>query len=215
MRDRVEDLDDAGFTLAEVLIAISILALITSLATSAILFAISATERGGVSSHERRVLAVRAVLETSIGGARPVFAAGEDGLALAFQGDRHRLQFVTRAPSPTEIPGLYGAEVFFRPGHRGGNLIMRFWPFSADDAEAANPTRVRETMLVAGVEELTFEYGTLDNSGSWLWTEQWREDSELPQMLKLGAKGTWDNVVFDLDWKIALELSGNERSGAN
>lgn len=203
------DTGEAGFTLSEVLIALAILTLIASLSSAAIVFAIRATENTGSSTQDRRLQAVRDLVETTLGQAMPIFGLDDGGtLGLRFEGEEGRVLFVGPAPVPAEIPGLFVIELSHSNENQRTPLILRYWPHQVTQDDSTLPVLARNTVLLNDVDQFEIRYGTVSSDGRWDWAEQWQSDADkLPQAVRMIASSSNDEGQFTTEWFVGLPLS--------
>jgi prepilin-type N-terminal cleavage/methylation domain-containing protein len=103
----------AGFTLIEVVIALTLVAALLAIMFSGLRVGLAAWRQGDARAEQlQRVRSLNQLLVRAIGGAHPyrVDAAGPDPAPPAFQGERDRLTFVTaRPPVPLAAPLAFTA----------------------------------------------------------------------------------------------------------
>ena len=170
-----------GFTLIEVILAVSILAVVVLLATTALRVGLRAWEAG-----QRRVdlqqenRAVVELVSESLAGAFPYLGRlgqNPDRVVL-FQGEPGEVRFVTSAPPlALDAPvAPFHAVVLGRKGETALRLMERLVP--NDDPFAAGPERV----LSRSVTRFTLAYR--DESGAWQDTWDGREAGGLPTAIR-------------------------------
>jgi general secretion pathway protein J len=171
----------AGFTLIEVILAVSILAVVVLLATAALRVGLRAWEAG-----QRRVdaqqesRALVELLSEALAGAFPYqgrLGQNPDRVML-FEGEPEEVRFVTNAPPLTlDAPAVpFHAVVLGLKGQETLRLIERLMP--AEEPFGPGPERV----LSRSVMRFTLAYR--DESGAW--QEKWdaREAGGLPTAVR-------------------------------
>ena len=174
--------DGRGFTLIEVILAVSILAVVVLLATTALRVGLRAWEAG-----QRRVdaqqesRAVTELVTEALAGASPY--QGRLGLApdrvVLFEGEAEEVRFVTSAPPLTLDASLapFHAVVLGRKGQDALRVIERLVP--NDDPFAPGPEQVLSRSITR------FNLAYRNESGEW--QERWdgREANGLPSAVRV------------------------------
>jgi prepilin-type N-terminal cleavage/methylation domain-containing protein len=162
----------AGFTLIEVVIALTLVAALLAITFSGLRVGLAAWRQGDIrAEHLQRVRSLNQLLVRAVGGAHPYRgdAAGPDPAPPAFQGERDRLVFVTaRPPVPLAAPIAFTAVSL---SLEDTGLTVR---------EAALPSRDPFGGLVPvladpGVTALQFRYLRGEDR---TWAERWDASAE-------------------------------------
>jgi general secretion pathway protein J len=178
---------EAGFTLVELLTAVTLLALLTTLVFGAIKYAGRAwaeTDHRAVAAAD--LSAVQAVFSHAIAGAYPAFAlADPTDREIAFNGAGEWLALV--APLPAAIAsGVEAQQRFFVEGEGRSRALVMGWRLdlpSSDEATALPENRVR---LLDRVRSLRFAYyGTADPTQAPTWLERWSGYTKLPELVRV------------------------------
>lgn len=174
----------AGFTLLELLIAITLLGLLMAALFGGLRLGARAWDR----SEERldqsaRLQAVQNFLRDRLAQAYPLYADDESGrLRLGFEGDGAEVRFVTLMP---EYLGTGFAELVLAVEERpdAKDLVVRWRHFELAPLEEAEP---QIKVLLEDIEALEIAYfGALARGEPAMWHEQWLEGSALPQLVRL------------------------------
>jgi general secretion pathway protein J len=174
--------DGRGFTLIEVMLAVSILAVVVLLATAALRVGLRAWESGQRRAdlqQEGRAL-VELVSEALVGAAPYEGRLGQSPQRVVlFEGEPEEVRFVTSAP-PLMLDAQatpFHAVVLGRKGRDALRLIERLMP--ADEPFAPGPERVLSRSITR------FSLAYRDESGAW--QERWdgREARGLPTAVRL------------------------------
>ncbi len=205
-----------GFTLLEVLLAISLLAAALVLAFGILRAAGATVERGEtIAARNERIRAVSMFLRQRIAGTQGL-AFGLDassGRTLRFEGDARSLRFVADLPDYLGRGGPHLHEIKLGQDEGKPALLVNFQMLQGDQVlPSARPPEplARE---VAGVE---FAYRAVDVSGNLgPWLPQWTAVDALPQQVRLrirDARGAWPETVVAL--KLSVPVPGAGQVGA-
>ena len=178
-----------GFTLVELVMAITILALIVGSITAGLRLASVTIERGeDIAREAARLRAVVGVMERSIRSADPLPVSVGGHTKFFFIGTDKRLMFLT-----AQSAAVFGAEgsrlVSFHEiyGPGGGLAVSTVSPFRAEGLDMwegiENPR-----ILAPGAQDLEFSYSPgPDKFGSWEWLPEWdpRERGGLPAAVRV------------------------------
>lgn len=202
---------DAGFTLLELLVSITIVSLLATTALMAWRVGASGWQKANERlARDRAVLAVHQLLEEQMAAMVPYQALPPKGAKeLFFQGEPQTARFVSRYSLGQRMrSGLYLVE--YQVAERPGGtrlLLLNEWPVSSQEAlgawllgtETSPQGKIlrfsafergpQTVMLLDGLQECGFEYyraGTPLKPG--VWTEQWTAmDDELPRAMRIRA----------------------------
>jgi prepilin-type N-terminal cleavage/methylation domain-containing protein len=173
--------DRRGFTLIEVILAVSIVAVVVLLATAGLRVGLRAWETGQRRADlQQESRALVELISESLAGTFPY--QGRRGLSpervVLFHGEPEAVHFVTSAPPLTlDVPAApFHAVVLGRKENEALTLIERLVP--ADDPFAAGPERV----LSRSVTRFSLAYRDEDGN----WQERWdaREAGGLPTAVR-------------------------------
>lgn len=176
----------AGFTLLEVLIAITLLALLMGMAFSALRGAISATRSGERTVNwTNQTRTVQEFLRRQLGHAMVIpFERMEDtGENHVFEAGRDELRFVAPLPGHLANGGphvqwitISGDQILFDHSQLNG--------YDHSDPKANNPRD--PVVLMEGFASAHFEYRGLEETGELGdWSRQWDNVQQLPLMVRL------------------------------
>jgi len=219
----------AGFTLIEVLIAMTLLSIMVVLLFSSLSICAQSWEQGERKMAEvNEVAVVYNFFQRHLSSARPLwndFADGngepganrpETGAAtenkdktFSFQGKKKSLQFVSIFPASA---GRAGMQLFsIQPQQHAKEQLIKvtltpFFPLT-EDAE----WRPEQEILLKHVSDFTLAYFGADDTGKSRWQDEWLEKGVHPQLVKISISTT--NGVFWPEMIIALKVAG-ETGGA-
>ena len=197
-----------GFTLIEIVLAMTLLGAMMIMLYSGLAFALRSWDVGeasGRATADRRIgehFLRRELLELF-----PMRWKDPNMVKVAFTGDPERLQFVSSRPAGIAAGGLalVGVEVEgdARRGER--NLVMRR-AMPDDEAKDFGPLGEAEaSVLLANVDSVRFDYfGSESDFGEPRWFDAWKVPSRLPQIVRMRVKLADGTVLPDMAMRIML-----------
>jgi general secretion pathway protein J len=196
----------AGFTLLELLIAITLLGLLMVALFGGLRLGARAWERSEERLDEvARLQVVENFLRDRIAQAYPLVAEDETSASrLTFEGQPDGLRFVTLMP---EHLGTGFAEFTVAVvDHAGGRDLVAQWRRVEDPSDALEAVREDEEpqvkLLLEGVESLELAYYGAPGRGEPIaWREQWLEARALPDLIRVrivfaeGDRRRWPDLI--------------------
>jgi prepilin-type N-terminal cleavage/methylation domain-containing protein len=172
---------ESGFTLVELLVSITLFALLSVLLAGAL----RTGSRAAASGEERidRTTEI-AVAETAIrgqlAGALPV--AGASSAVLLFDGRSDGVDFVGFPPAYLAPGGFHRLSLEIVPSASGQQLVLRWHPL----AEVPDEGGLRPAILLDHLEHVAFAYyGARDYAEAPQWREEWQGAIRLPSLIRL------------------------------
>ncbi len=166
----------SGFTLVELMVAITVLALVTLIIGNGFRLGMDAWGKGErETSLTQRFRVLSGMLSQQIKSSYPYEIDVEDEKAVLFQGDEDSILFATAiADKP------YGGFRWVRYSTEEGVLFMKegFLP----DKEFEEKTKGKEEIVDSDVVEFKLEYYSLDDEE---WKESWDYGENLPGAVKV------------------------------
>ena len=219
---------DRGFTLVELLIALSLVALITVLLYSGLRLGTRAWE--GVEASAERTGGLRLAhnfLTRALAQARPVRLVFDGESRLVFSGDEEGLELASLLSQHVGIPGLYVLRITLEADGADRRLVLTRWLLhgdvlaGTDEVPAWEPFEGSETLtrageldqdlaagvygsslLLSGVDEFRLAYfGVADGSDEPQWHETWLQPFALPLAVRLRlttTDQTWPDLLIPL-----------------
>lgn len=175
-----------GFTLIEVVIAASLLAVGLALVFASIRGAMRATERAEIQAQrEERLRAVQGFMRAQITAAMPIAYQfnPETGEANFFALSSTKLEFVSNMPGYLSRGGPYLQTLELVPGEGGQRLVFQHQMLST---EGPLPAEREPVVLFEGIAEAGFDARTIDEASRVSpWRSQWNSSAQLPPMVRL------------------------------
>jgi len=189
-----------GFTLIEVLIAMTLIGLIVTLLFNGLRLAGRAGESVATEADRvHTVLAVQRALRARLEQARPYRlrdVAGE--VTLAFYGAPDRLRFIAPLPSRLGPGGLYWIELHaaHESAAESAPLMLEYWPFDPGLKPAGAGSPHRQKVLLADVEFVRFRYLGDDSATDGQWLRNWQDRRTLPTAIRLEVAVANDRHIW-------------------
>jgi general secretion pathway protein J len=178
-----------GFTLVELLIAITLLGLISSVTYGAIWTAsrsLRTVEQQVELNDGLRV--TQEFMRRSLSQARGLLAVQEGRMQVLFSGAPQSLAFIAPAPLQRGHAGglyLYQIELVKR-GERRNTLRLSYEQYVTGREPDAEPLAQGESLLLEGVAKLSFSYYGSDEPGATAqWLDEWPRRDILPQLVRM------------------------------
>ena len=194
-----------GFTLIEILLATTLLALGLALAFATLRASTATVERGeAIAARSERMRAVDGFLRRRLASATPIaFAIDEDsGRMVRFIGEPERMRFVADLPDYLGRGGPHLHDVAVLDAGDGARLAVSF-AMVASGATIEDPDARPPETLVPDLAQARFRYRGLGEDGLLgEWTDTWEQVDMLPLQVsvELASRGggTWPPVVVML-----------------
>ncbi|MEE9356364.1 MAG: prepilin-type N-terminal cleavage/methylation domain-containing protein [Methylococcaceae bacterium] len=192
-----------GFTLIEVLIAMSLLGIMMVLLFSSLRTCVRNWDAGEEKMIKvSRMSSVQHFFRTRLSEVKPMmddFSGDDDESVFAFQGTEETLQFVSSLPASSGRQGLQLFNVGLKSASRSGSssLYVNLTPFlpTANDEEWAED----EVIVLEGVDQIKFSYlgsESLNEEPEWL--EDWEEKFKLPMLIKISISLADETIWPDM-----------------
>jgi general secretion pathway protein J len=170
---------EVGFTLIEVIVALTIMSLVVIVAFSGLSIAIDSWERGSrrLDELDRRVTVER-LLKRQLAVASPArFFQLEGETFSLFRGSPERLEFISDYSLADGSADYRKIDYFIRDGgfYYGETAIFDYTP-SENEQE---PTR-----LLAKFSRVSFQYLGMAQNGRFEWVEDWKQRTALPRAVR-------------------------------
>ena len=201
---------ESGFTLLELLVSITIFALLMVVLTGALQLGSRQVKRlTGQVDRTTDVALAQNFLRTHLGAAQPLVASSGDSKVIQFDGEPNGIEFVATAPESVRLGGLQVLTVAYRQAKGGadGQLVVGWRPLrEGPDAPAASPP---PTVLLDHVRAAKFVYyGPPTPKDAADWQTDWKRMTYLPLLVRVSV--TFANGDAMPDLTVALRLSSSE-----
>lgn len=198
-----------GFTLIEILIAMTLLSIMMVLLFGSLKICAESWERGEKKISEvSDVSAVVNFFQRHLTVARPLwndFKAGER--VLSFQGKAQSLQFVSSFPTSAGRAGLQLFSVELVSENAGNVLKVTLKPFFP--IPEGEEWLEEKEILIRNVSRFSLAYfGSEDGLSESRWQDDWLERDRPPRLVKI--KIDLDNAIFWPEMMIDLKMAGSD-----
>ena len=180
-----------GFSLLEILAAMTLVAMILAMAYTGLSTSIRAVERGeAVVERTNRLRAAQEFLRKQISRTMPLawHTDERDGTRFVFEGNRDGLRFVAPMPGYLGRGGPYVQTLRVAEGENGLQLEFTHHILNGFDSEAAEEDQAeREAVaLLDGIDEARFSFLRVGEDGEELeWVEEWEDPSLTPLIVRI------------------------------
>lgn len=200
-----------GFTLIEVMLAMTLLSIMVVLLFSSLRICAESWDKGEAKIAQVNEKAVAyQFFKRHLSSARPLKDDfSDDKVSFSFQGSEHQLQFVSHFSMSAERKGLQIFTVDFE-GDDNNNITVALKPFYplADEQQ----WQQEKEILLENVTTFELAYfGKDKNAKEERWLNQWQDRHVLPRLVKikieLADQSDWPDMVFD------MKMAGTRRMG--
>jgi general secretion pathway protein J len=196
-----------GFTLVELLVALTILSLISGMMFGSLRVGVTIAEKVDWQvSRSQRIHLVQRTLRKQLQQAMPVLKTGQlaDG-SLDFAASSNQVTFV----APLTFGAVHGSlhrvslSILDDPGQFTGakKLVLRFRLLVPDDDFRFPGYETREYIVLDQFVDAEFAFLGAAGHGDMQWQDEWSEDHEIPNLIRLriryldGDVTTWPDLV--------------------
>lgn len=201
-------LNQHGFTLIEVLIAMTLLSIMVVLLFGSLKICAESWDRGeSKMSQVNEIGVVYSFFQRQLTTAIPIWDdfSVADEKTFSFHGDEHSMQFVGEFPASASRGGLQLFSIDLDDEKSGRQIVdtqinVTVKPFLPvlDDKGLAK----EQVTLIKHVKALAFSYFGIDDTSELSWQTTWLERDSLPQMVKIHIEREdgmyWPDMVVDM-----------------
>ncbi len=192
-----------GFTLVEVLIALTLLGIMMTLFMSTFRAGIRNWDAGeSLASANGNQFVVQNFLRSYLENARPVIDdfTDENESEFSFRGDKHRVIFVAGLPANQDRGGLWRFSLSLEKNGRSDDLVVNvepFFPEIDEDAELSETLTLLSNVKVFDVSYFGKDQVTAQDED---WNDDWEDKTELPSLIKIELEvedqKQWPDIVI-------------------
>lgn len=212
MRRRAPRRVDAGFTLLELLLALSLLSLLIAALMGGLQLGRKVFDAGRANQAAGDLEAAATALTNLLARAYPaVTVDANKGQKPVFVGRPDSCFFVSLSNGDTQQGGLLFTEIGLEPGNAGADLTV--WSAVYRDAAVASITRdsMRETEAARNVSYLNLSYfGMLEDGKPPRWSDSWINVSRLPLLISVRFGATRFGRPIDVSFNVALRQQAQQ-----
>lgn len=184
----------AGFTLMEVLIAATLLAVMMTLILGSLRIGVDSWSTGERrSASTSRMLVTSNFLRTHLSAVLPLFLPpskgkfGSDATGLRpqflFRGEQGWLQYAGTLP-PQVLGGMYRFDLHWVQSNERSELRLTIWPLSPSDAGKVQDP-IDDVTILENVESFAISYFKLNElEGRSEWLKEWNEEN-MPALIRI------------------------------
>lgn len=207
----------AGFTLLEVLLAITLLALLLAGAMSGVRTATRAMHAGEEAiDRTNRLRVAQEFVRHELSRTMPLAFGQEKGSGanFVFQGERDFVRFVAPMPGHLSRGGPYVQSLELARGNNGLQLLFTHQMLNGFDLDKLSTKDVEPVMLIDGIRSGSIQYRKYDDEGKLDdWTDEWEDPQTLPVMVRIELTMTAESGIVwpTMDIPLVLDTSGGIR----
>lgn len=178
-----------GFTLLEMLVAITVLTVLVALVYGMLRMAMRSWESGTARIEASDVMRIGwSFLQRSLNNAQAVRSKREDTPGIHFFGTADALEFVADMPAYLGSGGLHALGIGLEPDPRTERprLVLRRIPLGDYANISRDPEQVQEAVLAEDVSRLQLSYyGNPAADTGAAWQNEWQSATSLPVLIRV------------------------------
>lgn len=182
---------EGGFTLLELLISLTILALFVPILFGGFSFGARVWERTERAQNQQGLVVVRTFLKRQLrSAALPMMSAFYGSVAKTFSGQENELLFVASLPQSAGTLGRGMYVLKMKTSKEGLKSLIVLWrPEFTTIENSGNIYEATEVTLIENVRRLSISYfGFSHNSQSDVWAPSWSDSERLPQLVRIAIE---------------------------
>ena len=189
-----------GFTLVEVLIALTLTAVLVVLLFEALhTYAIANSAGYAVVQRQETTASLRAFLRKQLREIVPLGINTSSGRELFFSGEAHTMSYSGRIPSHRAPGGLYKLSFEVEGSSPDQSLRFRYARIpSGEDLEEEDIFDFSDAaakVMIASATSVSFEYfGALESGADATWIDRWPRRDQIPEMVRIRFRPSDSNI---------------------
>jgi general secretion pathway protein J len=212
-RNRKHTAAARGFTLVELVIALSILGVLSLLLVNGLRLATrtwDAVEQRTTDAHQGHLIAI--FLQRQIELAQPLRVSRDASPKhISFVGQHHALRFVAPLPGHLGAGGMYWFALGLADGGTSQRLVLSYWLFQREDWERFGAADAEQAVLLEGVKNLQLEYlepATAEAPARWV--SNWEPEDRLPRLIRVQITTVSTSGMPWQEFLVAPKLAANQ-----
>ena len=187
MRTRSTPCAAEGFTLVELLVAVTLLAMLTVVLFGGLRFGTRAQDAvSGRIDRSSNMTLVEDFLQNVLTDARPLHTGTDPSSSpVEFDGELDSVSFVVTPPAYLALGGFHLLHIGLETGVTAPRLMVS-WQGLPRGPAAAQPSALRPSVLLDKVRAVRFAYfGEADANQPPQWLDRWADRDDLPQLVRV------------------------------
>lgn len=199
---------DAGFTLIEMLVALTLLAMVLAIVPGALRTGKRALAVAAAAEQDSETALALSFIAERMNEAMPIYDRGEGNqIRIAFSGTSDSVRFVAPMPNGPFGGGIYRIELASREGSEASRrrLVLAAALFGQQKGGTLSETQERD--LVPDLETLRFRYfGGLARDDERAWRDDWVAAERLPELVEISLEARQHVMSVSTPVRVALKL---------
>lgn len=180
----------SGFTLLELMLAMTLTMVLMGLVYASVRMTIRATESGeAMVDRSNRIRITQEFLRRQLNRAMPLIieTSPTDGRTRSFEGSAGEIRWVGPMPGYLGSGGPYIQSLELERGPDGYELVYRFEMLNGYDPQQRRSEEDIDTVvLLEGIRRGRFQYRSLDaNNLATPWSSDWKDPATMPVMIQI------------------------------
>lgn len=178
-----------GFTLLEVLVALTLMGLVATLLAGSLRFGSRVWEIGRIRAEASTdVLAARSALRRTL-GELILYPPDEEGESehVTLRGERDRVRFLAPRVTASLLGAVYAYDVHVRQGEDGKDLVLEYLRYTPEKRGNAGPEE-DEVTLISDIANVEFAFfGVVRDGQDAAWHDSWEDEETVPRMIRVSV----------------------------